>query len=93
MTDDVCACGGQMSEVMSNNRVLYTKTSQELADTNKEATYRKITYITNARALLVGDGGEKITSLSSSAILSSILPVVFWKRLHECRNLALDLLL
>ena len=36
----------------------------------------------------MGDGGERITSLSSSAILSNTLPVVFWKRLHGCWNLA-----
>ena len=40
MIDDVCACCGQISEVMPTNRLLRAQTSQELTAINTEATYR-----------------------------------------------------
>ena len=70
MTDDVCDCGGQITKVTSNNRLLYAKTSQELADTNTEATYRKITYTSNARALFYVEYTYGLGAISMREYLS-----------------------
>ena len=59
---DSGACGGQITKVTSNNRLLYATTSQELTATNTEATYRWITYTTNALALFE----TKLTQIRSS---------------------------
>ena len=58
MTDNVCACGGHITEVTSNNRLLYAKTSQELTATNTKATYRWITNTKYALALFPRSGQE-----------------------------------
>ena len=67
MTDDVCACGGQITKVTSNNRLLSAKTSQELTATNTEATYRWITYTTNARILLADDE-MKLSGIENTSV-------------------------
>ena len=53
MIGDSVTCGGQITKVTSNNRLLQAKTLQELTATNTEATYRWITYTVNARTLFI----------------------------------------